>query len=167
MTDQELKKLHRSDLLELLLAQEKENERLRGRVEQLEAQLTDRKIALEKAGSIADASIQLHGVFQAAQDAAAQYLENIQRLSEEQQETCKKLEDESRRSAEQRLAESEEACLRMEAETQKKCQEMLASAEAGAQRYWIEAQQRMAEYCAAHEELKRFLGSRGGKVFDA
>ena len=44
---------------------------------------------------------------------------------------------------------------------------MLASAEEGAQRYWIEAQQRMAEYCAAHEELKRFLGSRGGKVFDA
>lgn len=36
MTDQELKKLRRSDLLELLIAQEKENERLRSQVEQLE-----------------------------------------------------------------------------------------------------------------------------------
>ena len=70
MTDQELKKLHRSDLLELLIAQEKENEQLRGQVKRLEAQLADRKLDLEKAGSIAEASLQLNGVFQAAQDAA-------------------------------------------------------------------------------------------------
>jgi len=81
MTDQELKKLRRSDLLELLIAQEKENEQLRGQVAQLEKRLADRTIDLEQAGSIAEASLKIHGVFQAAQEAAAQYLENIQRLS--------------------------------------------------------------------------------------
>ena len=82
MTDQELKKLRRSDLLELLIAQEKENERLRSQVEQLEKRLADRAIDLEQAGSIAEAALRLNGVFQAAQAAADQYLENIRRLSE-------------------------------------------------------------------------------------
>ena len=89
MTDQELKKLHRTDLLELLIAQEKENEQLRGKVAQLEAQLTDRTLDLEKAGSIAEAALQVNGVFQTAQDAAAQYLENIRRLSDRQETLCR------------------------------------------------------------------------------
>lgn len=163
MTDQELKKLRRSDLLELLIAQEKENDQLREKVAQLEARLADRKIELEKAGSIAEASMQINGVFRAAQDAAAQYLENIQRLSGRQEEICRKLEDESRQAAQKRTAETEESCRRMEAETREKCQEMLSSAEEGAQRYWEAARQRMDEYCAAHEELLKLLEDRRGK----
>ena len=81
MTDQELKKLRRSDLLELLIAQGKENEQLRARLAQAEAQLAERKVLLTKAGSIAEASLQLNGVFEAAQAAAEQYLENVRRLS--------------------------------------------------------------------------------------
>ena len=71
MTEKELKKLHRSDLLELLIAQEKENEQLRSQIAQLEARLADRTIAIDQAGSIAEASLQINGVFQAAQNAAA------------------------------------------------------------------------------------------------
>ena len=152
MTDQELKKLHRSDLLELLIAQEKENEQLRSQILQLKQRLEDRTIALEQAGSIAEASLQINGVFRAAQDAAAQYLDNIQRLSGQQEEICRRLE-----------AETQEACRRMEEETRRKCQEQLSSAQAAADRYWTEARQRMEEYCTAHEELQRFLGNRDGK----
>lgn len=167
MTDRELKKLHRSDLLELLIAQEKENEQLRSQVAQLKERLADRTIALEQAGSIAEASLQINGVFQAAQDAAAQYLENIQRLSGQQEEVCRRMEAESRQAAEQRVAETEETCRRMEEDTQKKCQEMLSSSEEAAHRYWVEAQQRMEEYCAVHEELQKFLGNRDGKGVEA
>ena len=85
MTDQELKKLRRSDLLELLIAQGKENEQLRARLAQAEAQLAERKVLLTKAGSIAEASLQLNGVFEAAQAAAEQYLENVRRLSGQQE----------------------------------------------------------------------------------
>lgn len=152
MTDQELKKLHRSDLLELLIAQEKENEQLRSQILQLKQRLEDRTIALEQAGSIAEASLQINGVFRAAQDAAAQYLDNIQRLSGQQEEICRRLE-----------AETQEACRRMEEETRRKCQEQLSSAQLAADRYWTEARQRMEEYCTAHEELQRFLENRDGK----
>ena len=163
MTEKELKKLHRSDLLELLIAQEKENEQLRSQIAQLETRLADRTIAIDQAGSIAEASLQINGVLQAAQNAAAQYLENIQRLSGRQEEVCRSMEEESRRAADQRMAETEAACRRLEADTQKKCQELLSSSEKAANRYWAEAQQRMEEYCTVHAELQKFLGNRSGK----
>ena len=83
MTDKELRKLTRAELLEMLISQMKENERLQEQVEELAAQLEDRRIMLEEAGSIAEASLRLNGVFQAAEKAAQQYLENIKRLSDE------------------------------------------------------------------------------------
>lgn len=93
MTDHELKKLRRSDLLELLVAQEKENEQLRSQVTQLQKRLEDRTISLENVGSIAEASLQISGVFQAAQDAAARYMENIQRLNAQQEAAWKRIEE--------------------------------------------------------------------------
>lgn len=167
MTEKELKKLHRSDLLELLIAQEKENEQLRSQIAQLETRLADRTIAIDQAGSIAEASLQINGVLQAAQNAAAQYLENIRLLSGRQEEVCRSMEEESRRAADQRMAETEEACRRMEADTQRKCQELLSSSKEESNRYWTEAHQRMEEYCTAHEELRTFLGNRDGKDTEA
>lgn len=82
MTDKELRKLSRIDLLELLLEKSRENEKLKEELEQVKAQLDDRKINIEKAGSIAEAALALNGVFEAAQLAADQYLENLRRISE-------------------------------------------------------------------------------------
>lgn len=84
MTDRELRKLSRAELLELLLEESRENERLRAQLKELNEKLADRAIQMEHAGSIAEAALQLNGVFQAAEQAAAQYLENVRRLAEEQ-----------------------------------------------------------------------------------
>lgn len=86
MTDRELRKLSRADLLELLLEQSRENEQLRKQLEQAEAKLADRKIEIEHAGSIAEAALRLNGVFEAAEQAAAQYLDNVRRIAEESHE---------------------------------------------------------------------------------
>ena len=83
LTDKELQKLSRIDLLELLLEKSKENEKLQEELEQVKAKLAEREIKIEKAGSIAEAALALNGVFEAAQAAADQYLENLRRISEE------------------------------------------------------------------------------------
>lgn len=85
MTDRELKKLSRIDLLELLLEERRENEQLRVELKKAHEKLEDRTIQIEKTGSIAEAALQLNGVFEAAEAAAAQYLENVRRLAEEQE----------------------------------------------------------------------------------
>ena len=82
MTDKELRKLKRTDLLELLIEQSKEVESLKKRIGELEAELADRRLLIYKSGSIAEAALKLNGVFEAAEAAAQEYLENIRRISE-------------------------------------------------------------------------------------
>ena len=45
--------------------------------------LTDRKIAIEESGSMAEAALRLNGVFEAADQAVRQYLENMERVMRE------------------------------------------------------------------------------------
>ena len=108
MTDKELKRLSRSELLEMLIAQMKENEALQSRLELAEAQLNDRKIAVEKAGTLAEASLSLNGVFQAAEAAAQQYLENIERMSGQQETICRNMQAEAETKAAEIVREAQE-----------------------------------------------------------
>lgn len=48
-------------------------------------------IKINQAGSIAEASLQLNQVFEAAQQAAEQYLENIRSLSGRQEQVCQQI----------------------------------------------------------------------------
>ena len=66
MTDKELRKLNRSALLEMLVEQSRENDRLRAQVDELQRLLSDRQLKINQAGSIAEASLQLNQVFEAA-----------------------------------------------------------------------------------------------------
>lgn len=84
MTDKNLKRLNREALLEMLLEQSREVERLKRKNRELEKELESRRILIQNAGSIAEAALQLNRVFEAAQKAADQYLENVQSLCEAQ-----------------------------------------------------------------------------------
>ena len=109
MTDKELKRLSRSELLELLLIQTRETERLTKRLENAEKMLADRQLRLEKAGDIAHAALEINGVMEAAQEAAQQYLDNIIRLEEETKARCEKMLSDARQAAEQILQDAEKA----------------------------------------------------------
>lgn len=82
MTDKELRKLKRAELLEMLLARSEENEELKAENEKLRQQLAERKIVIDNAGSIAEAALQMSGIFETAQKAADDYLRNVRELSE-------------------------------------------------------------------------------------
>lgn len=77
MTDKELKRLKRVDLLELLLAQSRENDRLRAELEETRRKLDAKELVLEQAGSIAEAALRLNKVFETAQAAADQYILSV------------------------------------------------------------------------------------------
>lgn len=83
MTDKKLRRLSREALLEMLLEQSKEVERLKLQNQELTEQLESRRIMIDRAGSIAEASLQLNQIFEAAQRVADQYLENVRQLYEQ------------------------------------------------------------------------------------
>lgn len=85
MTDKELRRLKRSELLEILYEQEKEIAELRKKLNRATRKLEDRRILIEKSGSIAEAALRLNEVFEAAQAAADQYLENIRELGDQEE----------------------------------------------------------------------------------
>ena len=82
MTDRKLKKMNRRELLELLIEQERELEHLQEMLREAEERTQSREIRISKAGSIAEAALMLNGVFEAAQAAADQYLDNIRRAEQ-------------------------------------------------------------------------------------
>lgn len=77
MTHRELRRLSRAELLELLLEQSREVERLQQRIAELEDSLADRSLRLSRVGDLAQAALAVNGVMDAAQKAAQQYLDNI------------------------------------------------------------------------------------------
>ncbi|MBQ6824112.1 MAG: hypothetical protein IJP27_05645 [Clostridia bacterium] len=126
MTEKELKKLSRKHLLELLLKQTERVEQLQKQLADTEARLNDRALVESEAGSIAEASLKLNGVFEAAESAAEQYLENIRKLSEDQDRVRIAAENEARRKADAIIADAERRCAEREAESENRLEEISA-----------------------------------------
>ena len=91
MTDKEFKRLSRSQLIDIIYQLQLKQDELAADNENLSKALADKRLRVSKAGNIADAALEIHNVMQAAQDAAAHYVEEIQmRVDEEYQRILKK-----------------------------------------------------------------------------
>ena len=77
MNDKELRKLNRKELLEILVSQANLIESLEKELEEVKKELNNRSIVLREAGSIAEASLKLSGIFEKAQEVADQYINSI------------------------------------------------------------------------------------------
>ncbi len=80
MKKKDLRYLNRRDLLKLLLDAQRENEALHEENDALRAEVERKRIDISQLGSIAEASIKLNRVFEAAQAAADQYVANARAL---------------------------------------------------------------------------------------
>lgn len=130
MTSGELKNLSRGELLEMLIAQVEENEALRVKLQEAEREIQSRYIKVNDAGNIAEAALQLNGVFQAAEAAAEQYLENIRTRNELHEKVCRKEEEEAKAKAAAIVAEAEEYSAALRSKTQRFCKKKIDEAQA-------------------------------------
>ena len=90
MTEKDLRKLNRYQLLEMLIMQTERADKLQSKLEEAEKKLNDTELRMTALGSIAEASLQLSGVFEAAQAAADRYLEAAKKQAEEIEEGAHK-----------------------------------------------------------------------------
>lgn len=109
MTVKEMKRLSRMELLQILLVQTREVERLTEENEQLRGKLQNRELKVSQAGSIAQAAMAVNSVVEIAQAAADQYLENIAAMEEEAKQRCQAMEDDTRRRCDALLRQAQEA----------------------------------------------------------
>ena len=145
MTEREMKAMSKAQLMEAMTALTREKDELNERVEKLTAQLKEarekaasRADALKSAGSIAEASMALNGVFSAAQAAADQYVEEVKRLREETEAACAAM-----------LEETGQKCREMEIGTQRRCDELFRAARDESSRNWSALARQLED--AVHE----------------
>ena len=75
MTEKDLRKLNRYQLLELLIIQTRRTEELEAQLAQARQELESRQIKMKNIGSVAEASVQMTGLLDAAQKTADLFLE--------------------------------------------------------------------------------------------
>lgn len=126
----------------LAAAQAQQIAELRGQLAEAERKLREKQIVCERAGTMAEAAMTLSGVYKAADEAAAQYLENIRAFTEQQREVCAQIERTTREKAEAMLRETEERCRARERE---------------ADAYWEKLSAKFEQFCAEHQELRNLL----------
>ena len=77
MTEKDIKKLNRYQLSEMLILQTEHTNKLQRKVDELQAKLDSCDVQMTAIGSIAEASLLVSGVFEAAQKAADLYVSEV------------------------------------------------------------------------------------------
>ena len=189
----EMKKLSRSEMLEMMLLQSNEIEKLQAEVAELTAKLNDRSIAVDKAGTLAEASILISNVLQEADRAAKDYLINIERLSgdadrvsqakiAEAQLKADALLMEAKGKAAALLSQAQTALDKASGEAEQAKADVITKArqEANAivsrasverdrikreaDTYWVEVSAKMEAFYQEHKGLREMLSSFGGTM---
>ncbi|HHU84222.1 MAG TPA: hypothetical protein GXZ23_03510 [Clostridiales bacterium] len=158
-TEKKLRKLSRRDLLQMLIEQSQEVELLKKKLAEAEAALENKTIAIDEAGSIAECSFKLSGIFQATQDACQMYMDNVRQLCQRQEEESVLREKETIEKAKRIVEEAEKHRTFVELNTKVKCDQMLDEAKEQAQRYLDEASRNLNKFYGEHATLNDFLAT--------
>lgn len=110
MTEKEISKLTRKELIKMLISLTEENNSLKEENEKLSKDLKFRRIAIDNSGSMAEAALKLNRVFEAADAAAKQYLQNVKAKADAQAkaDAAKKAEAEAEAETEPAEEKAEE-----------------------------------------------------------
>jgi chemotaxis regulatin CheY-phosphate phosphatase CheZ len=83
MTDKNLQKLSRRELLEMMIAQGKEIDNLKAELKEAREKLSERELIIKESGSLAEAALRLNKIFEDADKAARQYLDSVRKMAEQ------------------------------------------------------------------------------------
>lgn len=146
MTDRELRKLPRRDLLELLVQQTEDNEELQSHLDVLNVQLQSRNLNISKAGSLAEAVVQINDMYRIADAVAKQFLDNVRNLVDRQEEVCAAMEQECQEKCEAKISETEQ-----------RCEEKRREGDAA----WQAVNERLDRFYDEHQGLRELLAISG------
>ena len=157
MTEREMRRLSRADLLEMLIEQSAELEALQAKYAAAQEKLEKREVDLQQAGTLAEAALRFNGVFDAADAAAQEFMDTVRRRSEAQTALCEKLEQESREAAQQLKQDTQQHCAELEAQTKAHCEALIEKAKAEAEECWNQLSVKLAAYSEQYTGICELL----------
>ena len=163
MTESELKKLNRAELLAMLISITQRCDKLEAELQDAYERLDGRDIEISRAGTLAEAALKINKIFEAADQAAAQYLANLHRMYPGDGSVDTSVLMDVTQDREEAERETREKCKAIEVETRKRCEQMVENARKESQAYWDEVNKRIVKYKEAMETMKKSLGEGGGQ----
>ena len=177
MPDRELRRMRRAELVEIILALKQTEDRLRAENAALSAQLQERQIHIENAGSIAQAALELNKVFEAAQAAADEYVASVRAANKNTDAAANALRAQAEAEAEQILAQAQnlkartqkecdeqaEAAARSRAQTEADCKAMLARTQQEIRQRWAAFDRRASELLDGYHSTEFLPEERADK----
>lgn len=127
MPDRELRRMSRTELVEIIFALKQSEDQLKAENAALTAKLEDRQLHIENAGSIAQAALELNRVFEAAQAAADEYLTSVRAIAPAADTGA--LQAQAQMEAQQILAQAHTEADSLKAQAQQECQSMIEEAQ--------------------------------------
>lgn len=156
------RRLKRAELLEMLIQQSKEVESLKKQVAELQQQLADRTIQMEKAGTMAEAALALNHIFKAADEAASQYIDSIKHMEQEKNVELQQLRQRTLDACAVMREDTQEYCRRLRYESEAKRDAVYA--ELAKEKEEIEKRKQEDSSCQNTEAALEIPPSVGGGV---
>jgi hypothetical protein len=168
MTDKDLKKLRREDLIEIILQLQENEQQLNGKLEEAQKQLNDKNLKISEAGSIAEAVAKLNGLFEAAQATADDYVAQVRLKNADVEGKCDQMLVDAAQKSAQMVQEATLKSERLVQDAAEKADKLMTDAEAQAdvqrkqveddsQRRWEAFQAEANKLISAHAELEALL----------
>ncbi len=143
MADKELRKMNRTELIEIIYALQQDEQKLRRENEQLTSELDDKVVRIKNSGSIAEAALSLNRIFEDAQNAADQYLDSVKENA-----------DDTDMDRDKTAAEADQRATEIINEAEKKADQIVSAAKEEAARTHEECEK---ERASVAKERERFL----------
>lgn len=124
--------------------QEQEIERLKAKVSELQATIDNYEIKVEEAGTLAEASVQINNLFEAAQATVETYIENMKKRAEKSEEI---------------LADVQKQADGIISEAEAVAQKRLAAADVEIDEKWAVIESRLLVLYESHKGLKELVES--------
>ena len=157
MTDKDLKKLRREDLIEVILQLQKEEQQLNEKLETAQKQLNDKNLRISESGSIAEATARLNGLFEAAQATADDYVAQVRLKNADAEAQRETMLAEATQKADQLVKDASGKADRILSDAEAKADVQRRQAEEETQRRWETFQSEAQKLISAHAELEALL----------
>ena len=99
MTDKEFKRLNRVQLIEIIYKLQLEVDELTKQNKSLKNALEDKRLRINNAGNLAEAALEINNCFVSAQNAAEQYLNEIEEIRKETELERKRILENAKKEA--------------------------------------------------------------------
>lgn len=170
MAEKGLRRMKRTELIEIIYALKSDAERIRKEKDELWDQLHQRNIKIEEAGSIAEASLNINEVFVSAQAAADDYLNSVKAVNAEQEAYIQSVKENAEQEAMQIILQARQKAEVIEAQAKQKkeeieeeCKLMKEQATKEIEGQWDDYRRKIIEVLDWHKELSKEALNEAGE----